>query len=200
MNKKVLVIIVAVIAIIGISSVAGYLWYNAQFDDNLVKASGYQKLGLKSINDDFTSEWQQIDQYINNKEVLKSKVNALQKYLDEDNEARKNMENSLNAAKNFAKNDVEKEYIDLLLKKNKLNKDVNDNKQKMVDSLKDYSEGKITYSELYNKIMNLYTFDISSEHQDVNNKIMKLLINNPEFKQHLKDLDVDKTFLGEKPD
>lgn len=199
-NKKIIIILIAILATIAVVSVIGYSWYNGEFDDNIKKASGYQKISLKTMNDDFANEWHIINPFTN-VELLKNKVPALQNYLDEFKDSVKNTEIYLNNAKKSAKNDAEKEYIGLLLKKNEGNKDLIKTKQERLNALKEYTNGEISFSEFSAKLLDIdkREINIGSNARTVNNNISRLLIDNPGLKQHLIELDVDKTYLGENP-
>lgn len=197
MNKKIIGIII-IVAILAISAIA-YTWYNAQFDENLTKASGYQTLALKNINEDINDVMKETSL---DRDTLKAKLPGIKNALNESISANENITTYLNNAKNFAKNDVEKEYIDLLLKKNELNKKINEYQQKRFSVIEKYVNGDLSLSESNNQLIEINNDNehISIEAEDVNNKIIKLLTENPDFKKHLKSLNLDKTYFGENPD
>lgn len=201
MNKKLIIILVIIIAIV--AGVVGYFWYNSQFDENLQKASGYQKLSLKIFNNDYLPGYDKINYAYMNIELLKTEIPKLQKYLDEAKDLTDNIQRYLLHAKNFAKNDAEKDYINLLLEKNENNKKLDNYNQEILNAFKDYLNGKITVNEGYQLTSNItkkYDLERLTDNGDrINNDINKLLAENPDFKRHLIDLDIDKTYLGESP-
>ena len=195
MEKKTTIIIIAIVAIIAIAGAVGYLWYNAQYDDNIVKASAYQKIALEAINNDFEEIWEingftEID-------IIKKKITTIQKDLDEYSEAIQKVDLYLNNAKKYAKNDVEKEYIDLLLKKNEGDKKASKASQTYLNTLTEYVNGKIGLLELNNKTLEFQNKSSSTDSDDIDtgSEISALLGDNPDFKQHLKSLNLDETYL-----
>lgn len=202
MDKKKIILIVIVITIIAVIAAIAYSnWYNAQFDENLKKASGYQDIALKAMNDDFKRDGTDKIDSFTTKDQIKSMIPSLRNYLNEYDEANKEVKKYLNEAKKYAKNDVEKEYIDLLLKKAEYNDKSAENYPFVLDSLEQYASGNISASEFMSKInaLNEKSLNISSKQQEINNDIQKLLTENPDFKRHLsEDLFITQSYLGQR--
>ena len=193
MGKKAKIIIIAVVAVIAIA--VAYFWYNSQYDDNLVKAYGYEKIGLESINNDFKELWG-VNRFTGI-DIIKKNVSNIQKDIDEYNKTIQKVDFYLNKAKKYGKTDAEREYIDLLLKKNEANKKSIKNCQAYLNVLTEYVNWEIGVVELDNKTLEFQNkcINIDSENIDNGNEIIALLNNNPDFKQHLKSLNLNETYF-----
>lgn len=173
-----------------------YQWYNDQYDENLLKASDYQILAL-SVNEDINDELSKI-YGIND---LKIKLPGLKRALSESEAANENITIYLNNAKQHAKNDIEKEYINLLLEKNELNNYVNKEKRERFLVMEKETDGNKSFFESLkqsNQIVDKYV-PYGSDIEDVNNRIIKLLTEKPDFKKHLMNIGIDKIYLGGNP-
>ncbi|MDR0911053.1 MAG: hypothetical protein LBM96_00445 [Methanobrevibacter sp.] len=203
LDKKHIILlgIIAVIIIVGASTFL--VWYNSQFDENLIKASGYQEISLKASNDDFHNEFNlKITDYslIYDKNGVKSSIYSLKEYSDESESANKNVKKYLIEAKKYAKNDIEKNYVDLLINKSDVNTESFKTMSKLIDIIGQYVYDEISLSEFSQKLfkLNNESSKIQSQQQKINNDIKKLLVEHPEFKLHIQSLNLDSTYLGEK--
>jgi len=190
MENKKIIILIGIIAILVVAGVIVYSWYNSQYDENLSKANGYQTIALKSINKDIN---QVMKETSIDRDVLKAKLPAMKNALNEAITANDNITFYLSNAKKYAKNDVEKEFIDLLLKNNEVNIKVNSYQKERLAIIEKYVKGDISFSDAGTQLIDLNNKSqiIEAESQKVNNKIVKLLAENPSFKQHLVDLGVN---------
>ena len=190
MENKKIIILIGIFAILVISGVVIYSWYNVQYDENLSKANGYQTIALKTINQDINNVMKET---IIDRDILKSKLPAMKNALNESINANSNITFYLNEAKKYVRNDVEKEFVDLLLKNNEVNNKVNDYQKERLDIIEKYVNGDISFNDAGTQLIELNNKSqiIETESQKVNNEIIKLLAENPSFKQHLVDLGVN---------
>lgn len=202
MNKKIKILIaIVLIAVIGVAGYFAYTSYaSAEFDKNLKEAYGYYEARLDLFDeiDDITENKYFV--YYNDKNSADSTERIIKK-IDKVIDLIDKEINSLEKAKKFTQNPIEKDYIELLLKNKKNSKEgIKKLKEWYIINL-DFTKGNIQLDTTKNKQKK-----IENDMKDIDNlndkgfdNIREFLIKNPELKDKLKNLGFENAYIGEKP-
>lgn len=202
MNKKIKILIVIIlIAIIGVSGYFAYTSYaSIEFDKNLKEAYGYYEARLdigdeiKDIVEDKPIVYYNDKNSADNTERIIKKADKQIDLIDKEI-------NSLEKAKKFVRNSIEKEYFELMLKGKKNSKKALLKQKEWYKLNLDYANGNIqldTLNSKQNKIKNDMK-DIDNLNDKGFDNIREFLIKNPELKDKLKNLGFENAYIGEKP-
>lgn len=193
MEQKKLIIVTIAIIVVVIAGIGAYMWYQDQFSANIAKAKGYEIESTKSLseygilkdNSDVATLNKTIADMESTSKQIKDNLNKESKVL--------------NDTRTFAKNDAEKSYVDLLMRKNTLNRKVLDYYDKTAQSFK----ALVTDDDSLNylSIEELIKYEIESENDQkeiktIDKEISTLVKNNPDLKKQLESTNVGLDYLG----
>jgi len=186
----------AIISIVFLTIASGTFFYinsmnNEQFEGNLEKAySSYTNLSSKIEKNNHDQQSADYFKMTNVKKGLKS-LNDIKKTNNE-------TKNYLNDCLKSANDDVEKEYINLLINQTDLIGNLIDVDIRSLKFKEDYLNGKIGVTA-HNNEMNKMKNKINSTFKkvDENSKhISNFLAENPDFEDRLNNLDIGMEFMG----
>jgi hypothetical protein len=216
--KNIKIILIICVIIIGAADIITYHFYSDlnlfsqqdevnlySFEDNqkvftanLQNASKHEGIWQKSMNEDVIKK---INRNLRSSSSLKKNLPEIKVSLTKSKNANENILKYLNNAKEHATSDVEKQYVDLLIQKASIDKKIYDSNAKMIVEYEKFANRNLSSGRL-NVKMREATLDLienNATDQDIlaiNNKILNLLKNNPDFKKKLEDMKLNPSFLG----
>ena len=168
------------------------------FVANLKSASKYEETWNESMNVGVISK---INRNLRSPSSLNKSLPEITASLSKSRDANENVLIHLNECKNYATSDVERQYIDLLLQKANINKKIYGSYAKMFTEYEKFAKKKLSPRDLSRKMTQakqdlIENNAIDTDIKAIDNKILDLLKNNPDFQKKLESMDLNPAFLG----
>lgn len=168
------------------------------FVASLQNASKYEGIWYESINDGVIKK---INSNLYSSSSLKKNLPEIKASLNESRDANENILKYLKNAKKYATNDLENQYVELLIQKVTIDKKIYDSNVKMIKEYEKFANRKLSPAKLKVKMREakqdlIYKNASNQDKADINNKILNLLKNNPDFQKKLESMSINPSFLG----
>ncbi|MCL2157648.1 MAG: hypothetical protein FWH54_06470 [Methanobrevibacter sp.] len=168
------------------------------FAANLKNASNFEKICYENLNNGVISK---INRNIQSPTKLKENLSEIKSSLATASDANENSLKYLNECKKYTTNDIEKQYIDLLIQKANIDKKVLDSYLNMMSEYEKFANKKLDSHELSVKMSNakddlIKNHAIDQDKTAIDLKIATLLKNNPDLKTKLEKMDLNPSFFG----
>ncbi|MDR2966737.1 MAG: hypothetical protein LBU74_02170 [Methanobacteriaceae archaeon] len=172
---------------------------NQKFVESLKNASKYEEIWQESMDKGVIIK---IVSKLRSPSSLNKSMPEIKSSLAKSKDANENTLKYLNNSKKFATNDIEKQYIDLLIQKANINKKIYDSYAKMIIEYEKFANKKLSAAELSKKMTDAKQDLIENNAIDVdktaiNTKILILLKKNPDLQKKLEGMNINPAFLGQ---
>lgn len=195
LNKNKKIIIIAIIVIIVVAIGAYFLTSSLRFDAKLKEASAYSDERWENMKSAYDISFMIND--LSQSSVNVEKTEQMKDYFEKAGILLEKEFDTLEAAKAEASTDLEKEYINLLLKRKDTQIKIQEYNEERATLLNQYFKKEISLSEYASKMtaINKKYDETDKPSATIKKSIKKFLDSNPEFKIRMQKLNLTSAFI-----